>query len=123
MLALEWNMNDALAARFEDGYEDGRNEERESVAIKLIRRGRPLQEIHEDTGLSLHRLEQLANDNCNDYQPYGGRNYRTTLIKRETLQRFPDVTGQLVNDFPSSTREPTSVNDYFAEIVKLIRLK
>ena len=66
MLALEWNMNDALAARFEDGYKDGRNEERESVAIKLIRRGRPLQEIHEDTGLSLHRLEQLANDNRND---------------------------------------------------------
>lgn len=62
MLALEWNMDDALAARFEEG----REEERESVAIKLIRRGRPLKEIHEDTGLSLHRLEQLANDNRND---------------------------------------------------------
>ena len=53
MLALEWNMNDALQARFENG----RKEERESVAIKLIRRGRPLEEIHEDTGLSLQRLE------------------------------------------------------------------
>ena len=63
MLALEWNMNDALQARFDEGYEDGRNEERESVAVKLIRRGRPLQEIHEDTGLSLQRLEQLAIDN------------------------------------------------------------
>ena len=66
MLALEWNMNDALQARFEDGYEDGRNEERESVAIKLIRRGRPLDEIHEDTGLSLQRLEQLAVDKRNN---------------------------------------------------------
>ena len=62
MLALEWNMNDALQARFENG----RKEERESVAIKLIRRGRPLEEIHEDTGLSLQRLEQLANDNRDD---------------------------------------------------------
>ena len=62
MLALEWNMNDALQARFEDG----RNEEREAVAIKLIRRGRPLDEIHEDTGLSLQRLEQLTVDNRND---------------------------------------------------------
>ena len=38
----------------------GRNEEREALACKLIRRGRPLQEIHEDTGLSLQRLQQLA---------------------------------------------------------------
>ena len=62
MRKLEWNMNDALQALFEDG----RNEEREAVAIKLIRRGRPLDEIHEDTGLSLQRLKQLANDNRDD---------------------------------------------------------
>ena len=36
---------------------------KEEVAIKLIRRGRPLQEIHEDTGLSLQHLEQLAQNN------------------------------------------------------------
>ena len=59
MLALEWNMDDALQARFDEGRTEGT----ESVAIKLIRRGRPLDEIHEDTGLPLHRLEQLANDN------------------------------------------------------------
>ena len=34
--------------------------ERENLAIKLIRRGRPLQEIHEDTELSMQHLEQLA---------------------------------------------------------------
>ena len=45
------------------GIELGRTEGTESVAIKLIRRGRPLQEIHEDTGLPIQRLEQLANDN------------------------------------------------------------
>ena len=43
-----------------EAEERGRNEERESLACKLIRRGRPLQEIHEDTGLSLQRLQQLA---------------------------------------------------------------
>ena len=39
MRYLEWNMDDALAARFEEGYEDGRAQEREFVAIKLIRMG------------------------------------------------------------------------------------
>ena len=58
MLKLEWNLDDALQARFEEG----RNEEREILALKLIHRGRPLNEIHEDTGLSLRRLEQLANN-------------------------------------------------------------
>lgn len=43
-----------------EAEERGRNEEREALARKLIRRGRPLQEIHEDTGLSLQRLQQLA---------------------------------------------------------------
>ena len=62
MLALEWNLDDELQARFDEGYEDGRNEEREILALKLIQRGRPLDEIHEDTGLPLHRLEQLANN-------------------------------------------------------------
>ena len=36
---------------------------KEEVAINLIRRGRPLQEIHEDTGLSIQHLEQLTRNN------------------------------------------------------------
>lgn len=47
------------------GIELGRTEGTESVAIKLIRRGRPLQEIHEDTGIPMQRLEQLAKTNIN----------------------------------------------------------
>lgn len=62
MLSLEWNMDDALQARFDEGRTEGT----ESVAIKLIRRGRPLEEIHEDTGVSVQRLEELANDNRNE---------------------------------------------------------
>ena len=45
------------------GLELGRNEGREAVAIKLIRRGRSFDEIHEDTGLSLERIEELAEHN------------------------------------------------------------
>ena len=66
MLALEWNMDDALQARFEDGCEHGRLQERESVAIKLIRRGRPFDEIYEDTGLPLQRIEELAKSNLDN---------------------------------------------------------
>lgn len=61
MLALEWNMNDALQARFEDG----RNEEREAVAIKMLRKGKSFDEVHEFTDLPIQRLEQLAIDNRN----------------------------------------------------------
>lgn len=38
----------------------GRTEGTETVALNLIRRGRPIQEIHEDTGLSIQHLQQLA---------------------------------------------------------------
>ena len=42
------------------GLELGRNEGREAVAVKLIRRGRPFDEIREDTGLPLQRIQELA---------------------------------------------------------------
>ena len=45
------------------GIELGRNAEREAVAIKMLRRVRPFEEIHEDTGLPLQRIEELANKN------------------------------------------------------------
>ena len=79
MLALEWNLDDALQARFEDGIERGieqgieRGIERgieqgeilraEKIAGKLIRRGRSFNEIHEDTGLPLQRIRELADEN------------------------------------------------------------
>ena len=60
MLALEWNLDDAKQAWFEEGMEQGI----EAVAIKLIRRGRSFDEIHEDTGLSLQRIKELAEDDA-----------------------------------------------------------
>lgn len=63
MLALEWNLDDALQARFDEGYEDGRNEERESVALKMLRKGKSFDEVREFTNLSIQRLEQLVKNN------------------------------------------------------------
>ena len=62
MLALEWNMNDALQARFEDGYEEGRYEGIEEVAVNMIRDGEPLDKIIKFTKLSLERINELANN-------------------------------------------------------------
>ena len=71
MLALEWNLDDAKQAWFEEGMEQGLEQGREqgieqgreAVAVKLIRRGRPFDEIHEDTGLSLQHIQKLAQNN------------------------------------------------------------
>lgn len=54
MALLEERMEGEL-----QGEQRGRAKERESVAIKLIRRGRPLEEIQEDTGLSIQRIHEL----------------------------------------------------------------
>ena len=59
----------ALLGERLQGEQLGRTKERETVAIKLIRRGRPLQEIHEDTSLPMQRLDQVANDNYDDKCP------------------------------------------------------
>ena len=67
MRNLEWNLDDALQARFEDGIErgieQGRNEEREAVAVKLIRIGLQFYDIQRATGLPLQRIQELADDN------------------------------------------------------------
>ena len=64
MLALEWNMDDALQARFEDGYENGRNEGIsvgiESVALNLISMGMTVEKVQEATNLPRERIEVLT---------------------------------------------------------------
>ena len=62
MRNLEWNMDDALAARFEEGRDEGINVGIESVAINMLRRGKSLDDIHADTNLSLERIKELANN-------------------------------------------------------------
>ena len=59
MLLTEWNWDDALAVRYEEGIEDGWEKSREEIARKLKVRGRPLVEIIEDTGLPADVIEKL----------------------------------------------------------------
>ncbi|MBR6961241.1 Rpn family recombination-promoting nuclease/putative transposase [Candidatus Saccharibacteria bacterium] len=47
----------------ERGVKKGEVRKAEAVALKLIRRGRPFEEIHEDTGLPLQRIQELAKSN------------------------------------------------------------
>lgn len=56
MLALEWNMDDALQARFDEGRDEGIEE----VAINMLREGEPLDKILKFTKLSFERIKELA---------------------------------------------------------------
>ena len=65
MLALQWDKDVALQARYDDGFDNGmqagRNDGIESVAVNMIRRGKTFEDIREDTQLSLERIKELAN--------------------------------------------------------------
>ena len=56
MLALEWNIDDALQARFDEG----RNEEREFIALNMLRSGMTEEKIQEFTKLSMERIKELT---------------------------------------------------------------
>ena len=58
MALLEERMEGEL-----QGEKRGRIKGTESVAIKLIRMGLNFSDIQKATGLPIHRLEELANDN------------------------------------------------------------
>ena len=84
MLALEWDMNEALAARREDGFEEGLNEGlakglaeglneglakgltqgltqgTENVAVKMLNKGKSLEEIQEMTDIPVERIKEIA---------------------------------------------------------------
>lgn len=62
MLALEWNMDDALQARFDDGVESGISLGIESVALNMIRKGMSLNNICELTELPLKRIKELVEE-------------------------------------------------------------
>ena len=57
MLSLEWNLDDALQARFEDGRDEGI----ESIALNLLNMGLTVEKIQEATKLSIERIKELAN--------------------------------------------------------------
>ncbi|GHT68102.1 hypothetical protein FACS1894110_14890 [Spirochaetia bacterium] len=67
MLLTEWNLDTALKVRGEEariegrreGWREGRREGREQTARNLKVRGRPINEIAEDTGLSPEEIAKL----------------------------------------------------------------
>ena len=44
---------------------DATQKRSEEIAINLIRRGKPLEEIHEDIGLPIQRIEELIKKEVN----------------------------------------------------------
>ncbi len=56
MLALQWEQDKAIRASYEDGRDDGI----ESIALKMIRLGKPLEDILQITDLPIERIEKLA---------------------------------------------------------------
>ena len=56
MLALQWEQDKAIRASYEDGRDDGI----ESIALKMIRLGKPLEDILQITDLPIEKIKKLA---------------------------------------------------------------
>jgi hypothetical protein len=64
MLMTEWNLDDALAVRFEEGKEEGRETEREEIARKAIMKGASMEFVKEITDFddeTIRRLQEAVN--------------------------------------------------------------
>ena len=72
MLMTEWNLDDALAVRYEEGWEGGLEEGRkeglergwmeglESAARNALSKGYSLEQVHEITGLDMETIAGFA---------------------------------------------------------------
>ena len=56
MMSTEFNLEDAKKVWYNDGKEEGKEE----VAERMLKRGRPLEIIAEDTGLPVARINEMA---------------------------------------------------------------
>jgi predicted transposase YdaD len=55
MLMTEWNWDDALAVRYEEGKEDGQEE----VALNALAEGLPIDIIQKITGLDIGTVKKI----------------------------------------------------------------
>jgi hypothetical protein len=60
MLLTEWNWDDALAVRFEEGENKGRKERDKEVAKNALKEGASMEFVQRITGLSIEDIERLA---------------------------------------------------------------
>ena len=59
MLMTEWNMDDALAVRYEEGKEEGKQERDEAIARNALAEGASVEFINKITGLDIEIIETL----------------------------------------------------------------
>jgi predicted transposase/invertase (TIGR01784 family) len=66
MLMTEWNWDDALAVRYEEGMEEGmekgQENERGKIARNALAEGIPIEQIRKITGLDDKTIEKLMNN-------------------------------------------------------------
>ena len=59
MLMTEWNMDDALAVRYEEGHEDGEENKALEIAMNALAKGSTPEFVSEITGLDMDTIEGL----------------------------------------------------------------
>jgi len=62
MLLTEWNWDDALTVRYEEGLEQGLEQGLEKTARNALAKGYSFEQIHDITGLDLEAIAQLQSD-------------------------------------------------------------
>jgi predicted transposase/invertase (TIGR01784 family) len=59
MLMTEWNWDDALALRYEEGLEEGMEKEREEIARNALAEGASMEFVQKITGLDMEAIEKI----------------------------------------------------------------
>ena len=59
MLMTEWNLDDALAVRFEEGIEEGIERSQEIIALNLLAKGSTPEFVSEITGLDMDAIKNI----------------------------------------------------------------
>ena len=63
ILSAEFDIDVAKRVWSDEGREEGKGEERIKIALRLLKRNRPIGEIIEDTGLTHEEVENLRDTN------------------------------------------------------------
>jgi len=59
MMLTEWNTEEAKTVWFEEGREEGREDERKEIAITALAEGLPMDVIQKITGLDTNAINEL----------------------------------------------------------------
>ena len=64
MLLLDWNMEDALAVRYEEGIEEGIDKgidkDREDIVRNALAKGYSQEMVHDVTGVDMETIKRIA---------------------------------------------------------------